>query len=242
MIIDIITLFPEMFDGFLSESIIKRAIGTNRVAVNVVNLRDYTLDKHLKVDDTPYGGGSGMVIACQPVYDAIKALKKQESLVLLMTPQGKVYQQAEAETLAKHTHLILLCGHYEGFDARIAPLIDGEISIGDYVLTGGELASMVVADSIIRLLPGVIKEDSHQQDSHSNGLLEHPHYTKPRVFEGMEVPEVLLNGNHKEIDTWRHKESLRNTYLKRPDMLMNRQLTDQEKKWIKEFSDGNKTT
>ena len=237
MRIDIITLFPNMFSGFTHESIIKRAIENGYVEINIVNLRDYTLDKHLKVDDTPYGGGNGMVLACQPVFDCIKALRTDDSLVIMMTPQGKVYNQQMANSLAKKSHLILLCGHYEGFDERIRSIVDMEISIGDFVMTGGELASMVISDSIIRLLDGVIANDSHEFDSHQNWLLEHPHYTKPREYEGMTVPLVLLNGNHKEIENWRLKESLRRTLERRPDLLEKRELSANEIKILKEIKE-----
>ena len=240
MKIDIITLFPNMFTGFINESIIKRAIENNLVEINIVNLRDYTLDKHLKVDDTPYGGGNGMVLACQPVFDCIRALRKEDSLVIMMTPQGEVYSQSKANELALKNHLIFLCGHYEGFDERIRSIVDIEISIGDFVLTGGELASMVISDSIIRLLDGVISTDSHEYDSHQNWLLEHPHYTKPREYDGMKVPDVLMNGNHKEIDKWRMKESLRRTYLRRPDLLEKRQLTKVEEKLLLEVKEEEK--
>lgn len=237
MRIDIITLFPNMFSGFTHESIIKRAIENGYVEINIVNLRDYTLDKHLKVDDTPYGGGNGMVLACQPVFDCIKALRTDDSLVIMMTPQGQVYNQQLANSLAKKSHLILLCGHYEGFDERIRSIVDMEISIGDFVMTGGELASMVISDSIIRLLDGVIANDSHEFDSHQNWLLEHPHYTKPREYEGMAVPDVLLNGNHKEIENWRLKESLRRTLERRPDLLEKRELSANEIKILKEIKE-----
>ena len=237
MRIDIITLFPNMFSGFTHESIIKRAIENGYVEINIVNLRDYTLDKHLKVDDTPYGGGNGMVLACQPVFDCIKALRTDDSLVIMMTPQGQVYNQQMANSLAKKSHLILLCGHYEGFDERIRSIVDMEISIGDFVMTGGELASMVISDSIIRLLDGVIANDSHEFDSHQNWLLEHPHYTKPREYEGMTVPLVLLNGNHKEIENWRLMESLRRTLERRPDLLEKRELSANEIKILKEIKE-----
>ena len=237
MRIDIITLFPNMFSGFTHESIIKRAIENGYVEVNIVNLRDYTLDKHLKVDDTPYGGGNGMVLACQPVFDCIKALRSDDSLVIMMTPQGQVYNQQMANSLAKKNHLILLCGHYEGFDERIRSIVDMEVSIGDFVMTGGELASMVISDSIIRLLDGVIANDSHEFDSHQNWLLEHPHYTKPREYEGMAVPDVLLNGNHKEIENWRLKESLRRTLERRPDLLEKRELSANAIKILKEIKE-----
>ena len=234
MIIDIVTLFPNMFEGFIKESIIKRAIEKGNVTINLVNPRDFTLDKHRHVDDTPYGGGNGMVLTCQPMFDCLKSIPTPRK-VILMTPQGKPFKQAEAVRLSKEEHLVFVCGHYEGFDERIRTLCDEEISIGDYVLTGGEIPAMAISDSIIRLLDGVITEESHLYDSHSNGLLEHPQYTKPAVYEGMEVPAVLLNGNHKLINEWRNKEALRTTYKKRPDLLIDYNFTEVELKWLEEI-------
>lgn len=234
MIIDIVTLFPNMFEGFIGESIIKRAIEKGNVTINLINPRDFTLDKHRHVDDTPYGGGNGMVLTCQPMFDCLRSIPSPKHTIL-MTPQGKPFKQKEALRLSKEEHLVLVCGHYEGFDERIRTLCDEEISIGDYVLTGGEIPAMAISDSIIRLLDGVIIEESHLYDSHSNGLLEHPQYTKPAVYEGMEVPEVLLNGNHKLINEWRNKEALRTTYKKRPDLLVNYNFTPQELKWLEEI-------
>lgn len=234
MIIDIVTLFPNMFSGFLSESIVKRAINEGRVTVNLVNPREFTLDKHKHVDDTPYGGGSGMVLACQPMFDCLKSIANPKR-VILMTPQGSPYKQKDAIRLSKEEHIVLVCGHYEGFDERIRTLCDEEISLGDYVLTGGEIPAMAISDSIIRLLNGVITENSHLYDSHSNGLLEHPQYTKPAVYEGMEVPSVLLNGNHKLIEEWRDKEALRTTYKKRPDLLVGYNFSAKQLKWLEEF-------
>ena len=234
MIIDIVTLFPNMFEGFIKESIIKRAIEKGNVEINLVNPRDFTLDKHRHVDDTPYGGGSGMVLTCQPMFDCLRSIPSPKR-VILMTPQGKPFKQEEAVRLSKEEHIVLVCGHYEGFDERIRTLCDEEISIGDYVLTGGEIPAMAISDSIIRLLDGVITTESHLYDSHSNGLLEHPQYTKPAVYEGMSVPEVLLNGNHKLINLWRNKEALRTTYKKRPDLLVNYKFSPQEAKWLEEI-------
>ncbi len=235
MKIDIVTLFPNMFDGFVNESIIKRAIEFNNVEINIINLRDYTTNKHKKVDDTPYGGGQGMVLTCQPVFDCFKDIKKGNTKALLTTPKGIVYNQKLAYELAKDEHIIILCGHYEGFDERIMSLIDQEVSVGDYVLTGGEIPAMLIADSIIRLLDGVINEDSHLNDSFSNGLLEHPNYTKPAVFEGMSVPEVLVNGNHKLINEWKDKMSFITTYQKRPDLLKDIVFTKEQLKCIEEL-------
>ena len=218
MKIDILTLFPDMFSHVFEESIIKRSIDDGKVEINLVNFRDYTNDPHNKVDDTPYGGGAGMVLACQPIFDCVKSIRTDDSIVILLTPDGEVYKQERAYELSKAKHLILICGHYEGFDERIRSICDLELSIGDYVLTGGEIASMVLVDSITRLLPGVITEESHENDSFNNHLLDYPTYTKPRVYEGMEVPEVLLSGDHKKIDEWRKSESIKKTKLRRPDL------------------------
>ena len=217
--IDILTLFPDMYNGVFNESIMKRAIDNEKVVINIHNFRDYSLDLHHKVDDTPYGGGNGMVLTCQPIFDCVKSLRNEKSKVILLTPDGVVYKQKVAYDLAKEEHLILICGHYEGFDERIRTICDLEISIGDYVLTGGEIASMVLVDSIVRLIPGVIEEGSHVNDSFNDNLLDYPTYTKPRVYEGMEVPEVLLSGDHKKIAEYRYNESLKRTKERRPDLL-----------------------
>ena len=219
MKIDILTLFKEMFNGPLTESILKRAQKEGKVEINLYNFRDYSLDPHKNVDDTPFGGGSGMVLCCQPIFDCVNSLKTEDSFVILMTPSGQVYQQKMAYDLSKKKHLIIICGHYEGFDERIRSLCDMEISIGDYVLTGGELPSMVLVDSIVRLLPGVIDEESSLNESFNNHLLDYPVYTKPRVYNGMEVPEVLLSGNHQLIKEYRYQEQLRKTKELRPDLL-----------------------
>ena len=219
MRIDILTLFPGMYDGFLCESIIKRAIEKNLVDIHIIDFRKYSKDPHHKVDDTPYGGGNGMVLTCQPIFDCIEAIKTDESLVIMMTPDGKPYKQEMAYQLSKKKHIILLCGHYEGFDERIRSIVDLEISIGDYILTGGELPSMVVADSIIRLVDHVIEEGSHINESFNNHLLDYPTYTKPREYKGMKVPEVLLSGDHKKIEEYRKKESFKRTQERRPDLL-----------------------
>lgn len=217
--IDILTLFPDMYNGVFNESIMKRAIDNEKVVINIHNFRDYSLDLHHKVDDTPYGGGNGMVLTCQPIFDCVKSLRNEKSKVILLTPDGVVYKQKVAYNLAKEEHLILICGHYEGFDERIRTICDLEISIGDYVLTGGEIASMVLVDSIVRLIPGVIEEGSHINDSFNDNLLDYPTYTKPRIYEGMEVPEVLLSGDHKKIAEYRYQESLKRTEERRPDLL-----------------------
>ena len=215
--IDILTLFPSMFDGFLNESIINRAIKRNLVQINVINFRDYTLDPHGKVDDTPYGGGAGMVLTPQPIFDAVEDLKTENTKVILLTPDGKTYNQEMA--YSKEEHIILICGHYEGFDERIRTLADSEISIGDYVLTGGEIPSMVITDSITRLIDGVIEKESHEYDSFNNNLLDYPTYTKPRDFRGMKVPDVLTSGNHKEIEKYRLEQQIKRTKERRPDLL-----------------------
>lgn len=220
MRIDILTLFPNLFDGVFSESIIKRAIDEKKVEINLIDFREYTNDPHNKVDDTPYGGGAGMVLMCQPIFDCINSIKTDDSVVIMLTPDGEVYKQQKAYELSTKKHIILLCGHYEGFDERIRSICDMEISIGDYVLTGGEIPAMVLVDSIVRLIPGVIKEESHIEDSfNNNDLLDYPVYTKPRVYNGMEVPEVLLSGDHKKIDEYRYKESVRRTEIRRPDLI-----------------------
>lgn len=219
MKIDILTLFPNMYQGIFDESIIKRAILEGKVEINIHNFRDYTTDPHNKVDDTPYGGGAGMVLTCQPIFDCVSSLRTEQSLVILMTPDGEVYKQKRAYELSKCEHLIIICGHYEGFDERIRSICDLELSIGDYVLTGGELASMVLVDSIVRLIPGVIEEESHRNDSFSNNLLDYPTYTKPREYKGMCVPDVLLSGNHKKIAEYRLAESIKKTKERRPDLL-----------------------
>ena len=219
MKIDILTLFPDMFNGILNTSIIKRAIDKKLVEINLINFRDYSLDPHGKVDDTPYGGGAGMVLTPQPIFDCVNSIKTKESKVILLTPDGEVYKESTAYKLSKFKHLILICGHYEGFDERIRTLCDMEISIGDYVLTGGEIPAMVLVDSITRLIKGVINEESHLMDSFSSNLLDYPVYTKPREYKGMCVPDVLLSGDHLKIEEYRYNESLKKTKERRPDLL-----------------------
>jgi len=221
MRIDILTLFPEMIDGLTKDSIIKKAIDKKLVEINVIDFRKYSKDPHNRVDDTPYGGGSGMVLMCQPIYDCIEDIKDENSKVIMLTPDGKTYNQKTAYDLSKEKHLILLCGHYEGFDERIRKIVDLEISIGDYVLTGGEYPAMVVADSVIRLVDGVIEEESHLIDSFNDNLLDYETYTKPQNFRGMEVPSVLLSGNHKKIDEFRKVSRYNRTKERRPDLLEN---------------------
>ena len=219
MIIDVLTLFPNMYDNFLTESIIKRAIDDKKVKVNIHNIRDYAVYNNKQVDDYPFGGGGGMILMCDPIFRAIDDLKKEDSIVIMMTPSGKVFKQSIAYDLSKNKHLIILCGHYEGFDERIKSIVDLELSIGDYVLTGGELPSMVVMDSVIRLIDGVINENSLMTESFNDGLLDYPNYTKPVEYRGMKVPEVLLSGHHQNIAKYRHEEQIRLTKENRPDLL-----------------------
>ena len=219
MKIDILTLFPKMFDGFLSESIIKRALDKKQVEINIHDIRNYSTDPHKRVDDYSIGGGAGMVLMPQPIFDAVDDLRRDDTLVIMMTPQGKTYNQEIAYNLTKSTHLIIICGHYEGFDERIRTLVDLELSIGDYVLTGGEIPSMVITDSIVRLLDGVIETESHVNDSFNNNLLDYPVYTKPNNFRGMEVPEILFSGHHENIAKWRLEEQIKRTKERRPDLL-----------------------
>jgi tRNA (guanine37-N1)-methyltransferase len=241
MQIDVLSIFPEMFEGVLGHSILKKASEKEAVDYNVVNFREFAENKHQTVDDYPYGGGAGMVLKPQPIFDAVADLKARaksaKPRIILMCPQGERYTQKKAEELAQEEHLIFICGHYEGYDERIREhVITDEISIGDYVLTGGELGAMVIIDSVVRLLPGVLgSEESHIQDSFSTGLLEHPHYTRPADFRGLKVPDVLVSGNHKLIDEWRMKESLRRTLTRRPDLLEEAELTVQQKKWLDEL-------
>ena len=213
MRIDVLTLFPDMFKPIIEESIIARAIKDGKVEINLINIRDFSTLNNNQVDDTPYGGGSGMVLMCDPVFKAIESVKDTDSLTIMLTPSGKVYD------LSKYKHLIILCGHYEGFDERIKTLIDEEISIGDYVLTGGEIAAMAVVDSVTRLVPGVINEESLKSESFTDNLLDYPVYTKPSIYRGMAVPEVLLSGDHKKIEEYRYNERIRVTKEKRPDLM-----------------------
>ncbi|MFB4162640.1 tRNA (guanosine(37)-N1)-methyltransferase TrmD [Alteribacillus sp. JSM 102045] len=245
MRMDFLTLFPDMFPGVLGSSILKQAAEREAVSYHVHNIRDFSSNKHGKVDDYPYGGGAGMVLTPQPIFDAADFVKKQTEetnpRVILLCPQGKPFTQTEAEKLASEEHLIYICGHYEGYDERIREhLVTDEYSIGDFVLTGGELGAMVMADSITRLLPGVLGNDeSAKKDSFSNGLLEHPHYTRPADFKGWKVPDVLLSGHHGNIDKWRKKQSLKRTYERRPDLLEDREWTDEEKKLMETWKSSN---
>ena len=219
MKIDVLTLFPDMFNGVFAESIIKRAIDNNLVEINIHNIRDYSKDPHKKVDDTPYGGGAGMVLMCQPIFDAVKDLRSDNSKVILLTPSGKLYKQSMALDLSLEKHLIIICGHYEGFDERIKTICDMELSIGDYILTGGEIPAMVLIDSITRLIDGVIRKESYLNESFTDNLLDYPTYTKPRVYDGLVVPYVLINGDHAKIDKWRREQQIEITKNNRPDLL-----------------------
>lgn len=245
MKIDVLSLFPSMFAGVLGESILKKAQEKAAVEFNVVNFRDYADNKHKTVDDYPYGGGAGMVLKPQPIFDAVADLKKssKQARVILLCPQGERYTQKKAEELAGEEHLIFICGHYEGYDERIREhVVTDEISIGDFVLTGGELGAMVVIDSVVRLLPDVLgNKSSALHDSHSTGLLEHPQYTRPADFRGMKVPDILLSGDHKKVDEWRERESLKRTFTRRPDMLELLELNDKQCKWLEEFKKEDKS-
>ena len=233
---DILTLFPEMFEP-IKQSIIGRATKENKIEINLVNIRDFSKDKHKKVDDTPYGGGAGMLMRADVVYDCYNSVKSSKSKVIYLSPKGNRLNQAKVEELAKEEHLIVLCGHYEGIDQRVIDkIVDEEISIGDYVLTGGELPAMVLVDSVSRYVDGVLAQDSRLEESFSNGLLEYPQYTRPEIFEGMEVPEVLKSGHHKNIDKWRREQSLRVTFEKRPELLEKVDLTEDEQKFIKSLN------
>ncbi|HWO77933.1 MAG TPA: tRNA (guanosine(37)-N1)-methyltransferase TrmD [Bacillus sp. (in: firmicutes)] len=239
MRIDVLSLFPEMFTGVFESSILKKASEQKAVSYHVTNFREFADNKHKTVDDYPYGGGAGMVLKPQPIFDAVEALTREtKPRIILLCPQGEVYTQNKAEELAKEKHLLFICGHYEGYDERIREhLVTDEISIGDYVLTGGELAAMVIIDSVVRLLPGVLgNEQSPLEDSFSKcGLLEHPHYTRPADFRGMKVPEVLTSGHHEKIEEWREKESLLRTYKRRPELLEKASLSEKQKKWLEEL-------
>ena len=219
MIFDVLTLFPEMFEP-LKQSIIGRAEEKDLININLINIRDFSKDKHKKVDDTPYGGGAGMVMRADVVYDAIKSVNKQDAKVIYLTPQGKTLTQEKVQSLSQEKHLILLCGHYEGIDQRVIDeVVDEEISIGDYVLTGGEIPAMVLIDSVCRYIDGVLSKESILEESFASGLLEYPQYTRPEVFRGKKVPEILLSGHHENIDKWRKEQSKKITLSKRPDLL-----------------------
>jgi len=236
--IDILTLFPEYFQGPFTVSMVKRAVAKKAVDIRLHQLRDWAKDKHHMTDDVPYGGGAGMVMKPEPLLAALTAIKKGRKGVktIFLSPQGKKFDQAMAQRFAKEKALLFVCGHYEGLDERVMGKIDEEVSLGDFVLTGGEPAAAVIVDSLVRFLPGVVGDrESVEKDSFFNGLLDHPHYTRPRSYRGMTVPEVLLQGNHAHIERWRRKESLRNTFLKRPDLLDKVPLTEGDKKLLEEI-------
>lgn len=238
MKISILTLFPEMFDGFLTNSIIKRAIGKKVVEVKVVNIRDYTKDKYGRVDTPPIGGGAGLVMKCQPIVDALKDVSTNESKKIMLSPRGKQFNQQMAVSLSKDKDLVLLCGHYEGIDERVNDYVDELVSIGDYVLTGGEIGAMAIADAVIRLLDGAITDVSLDEESFNDNLLEYPQYTEPKDFQGKKVPDILYTGNHTAIEKYRRKESLRLTREHRPDLFKKHELTKQDKKLLNELDEG----
>ena len=242
MRIDILSLFPDMFQATLGESIIGRAQEDGFLDINVTDFRNYTTDKHNHVDDAPFGGGAGMLLQAQPIYDAMDAIDKEiegkypRGRVILMDPAGRKFDQKYAQELSQEEHLTFICGHYEGYDERIRNLVTDEASLGDYVLTGGELAAMVMIDATVRFVPGVLgNQASPMGDSFSNGLLEYPQYTRPRSYQDMNVPEVLLSGNHAHIDQWRHEQKLIRTWEKRPDLLENYPLTDKDKDILERY-------
>ncbi len=239
---DILSVFPEMFESPLNHSILKRARERGMVEIHLHNIRDYTEDKHRMTDDAPYGGSGGMVMKVEPIDKALASIvpARDNALVVLLTPQGETFNHKIAEELSGYSRIVLVCGHYEGVDERVREhLVDREISIGDFVLTGGELSAMVIVDSVSRLIPGVLGNyESASYDSFSTGLLEYPHYTRPGNYRDWHVPEVLLSGNHREIDIWRRKESLKRTYLKRPDLLKKIELTDEDRKILEEIKNN----
>lgn len=247
MRIEIATLFPDMCETVLSESIIGRARRAGKLDIHCRNIRDYTLDKHRRVDDTPYGGGKGMLMQAEPIYRCYEAVCEDFGVrphVIFMSPQGKPFTEKRAIELSQMEHILILCGHYEGVDQRVIDeIVDEEISIGDYVLTGGELGALVVVDAVGRLCEGVLADEScYMDESHYNGLLEYPHYTRPPVWHGREVPEVLQNGNHAKIDQWRREKSLENTLRKRPDLLRTAPLTDKDKQVLRRLREEQSQT
>lgn len=234
---DVLTLFPDMFRAVLGDSIIGRAEKAGLIGLNFIDIRDFTKNKHRKVDDTPYSGGGGMLMQAQPVFDAYMSVAKglaYKPYTIFMSPQGSVFSQDKAIELSRYNHIILLCGHYEGIDQRVLDeIVDAEISLGDFVMTGGEIPAMAIIDTVSRLIPGVLANDgSFQNESHFQGLLEHPQYTKPQVWHDKAVPEVLLSGNHRLIDKWKHEQSLLATLKKRPDMLEKAWLTEEDAEFI----------
>lgn len=240
---DVLTLFPDMLRSVLGGSVIGRAKRAGIIELNFIDIRDFTEDKHRKVDDTPYSGGGGMLMSAEPIYKAYMSVAQgldYKPYTLFMSPQGKTFEQDIAVDLSKKGHIVLLCGHYEGIDQRVLDeIVDGEISLGDFVLTGGEIPAMAVVDAVARLIPGVLSNNgSFENESHFQGLLEHPQYTKPRVWRGREVPDVLLSGNHELINKWKHEMSLKTTLKKRPEMLKEVWLTEEDVKFLKTVSDG----
>lgn len=237
MRIDIMTLFPDMCNSVLGESIIGRARSSGKVEINCVDIREYTLDKHRRVDDKPYGGGMGMVMAPQPIFDCFQAICGEigsKPHLIYMTPQGKTLIQQRVKELSRLDNIVILCGHYEGIDERVIEALEPEeISVGDYVLTGGELPALIVADAVSRMLPGVLSDDEcFEEESHFNSLLEYPQYTHPAEWQGRQVPDVLLSGHHAKVDEWRRERSLERTFNRRPDMLENAQLTDRDRQFL----------
>lgn len=240
LIFHILTLFPEFFTGPLEISILKRAREKGLIGIELLNIRDFSRDKHKKVDDYPYGGGAGMVMKPEPIFEAVEfaasAVQTEKRRIILLSPQGRLFDQNMAKELSQEEHIILICGHYEGVDERVKTIITDEVSIGDFVLTGGEIPALAIVDATSRLIPGVLGSyDSVKEESFSNGLLEYPHYTRPEVYRGLRVPEVLLSGNHREIEKFRRKEALRRTLEKRPDLFKRLELTDEDKKLLEEM-------
>ena len=235
MKISILTMFPGMFDSFLMGPVLQRALRKESLQIEIVDIREFSPGSFRHIDDSPFGGGAGMVMRCQPVLDALKSVKDEKSVSAAMSPAGRLFDQKTARRYAQLDHLILLCGHYEGMDERIYRHVDEEISIGDYILTGGEIAAMAVSDAVIRLLPGAIRGESTSEESFENGLLEYPQYTQPAVYEGEAVPEVLLSGNHEKIRKWRLRESLKRTLARRPDLLEGREMSAEEADIIAEL-------
>ena len=237
MRITILTLFPEMFDGFMTNSIIKRAIAKELVSIRIVNIRDYTKDKYHRVDSAPVGGGAGLIMKCQPIVDALNDVKTKNSKSIMLSPRGATYNQEKARELSKCDDLILLCGHYEGIDERVNKYVDELVSIGDYILTGGELGAMVISDAVIRLIDGAISEGSIIEESFENGLLEYPQFTEPYNYEGDKIPDILYSGNHTAINKWRKKESLKLTKKYRKDLFDKYPLDKNDKKLLKEIEE-----
>ena len=235
MKIDVLSLFPEMFEGFLTTSIIKRAIDSGHVEVNIHDFREFATDRHKSVDDTPYGGGAGMLMRVDVLADAIRANRNEDTYVLLTSPKAKPYKEQDAYRLLEKEDLMIVCGHYEGVDDRISDFIDENVSIGDYVLTGGEIPAMVLIDSVSRYVDGVLSDGSTSEESFSQGILEYPQYTRPETFEGVKVPEILQSGHHENINKWRRYQALKNTYYKRPELLENVELSEKDKEYLDEI-------